>query len=122
MSNTITTKTCSKYGREYRVIEDNGGGIHLYVWTRAGTMIYSNSGYEVDPTDLASCLDCLRRGDGPDWWDNNALDSGGDNDYDYLLSQQSNGGATIICDNGEWYPDDCGAAGKQCYNACKPKK
>lgn len=45
----------------YKVIEDNGGGLALYVfWGR--TVIYSHSGYEYNPGQLTQDLDELDRG------------------------------------------------------------
>lgn len=53
---------------KYKVIEDNGGGLHLYVFSR-GRCVWSHSGYEYTPGNLSVDLDALDAGDDPrrDW-------------------------------------------------------
>jgi hypothetical protein len=52
----------------YEVIEDNGGGLSLYVFW-AGKVIYSHSGYEYVPGQLTYDLDTLDAGTNVKGWD-----------------------------------------------------
>lgn len=53
---------------KYKVIEDNGGGLHLYVFSR-GRCIWAHDAYEHSPGNLIADLDALETGDDPrrDW-------------------------------------------------------
>ena len=53
---------------KYQVIEDNGGGLSLYVF-RGRKVIYSHSGYEINPGQLTNDIAALDSGDGPESWD-----------------------------------------------------
>jgi hypothetical protein len=54
---------------KYKVIEDNGGGLHLYVFERGGRCIWAHNAYEYSPGNLSDDLDALEAGDDPrrDW-------------------------------------------------------
>jgi hypothetical protein len=57
----------------YKVVEDNGGGIHLIVYNTIGEAIYLHTGYQFSDDALANDLDALKAGDDPRDWDGNAL-------------------------------------------------
>lgn len=98
--------------RHYDVIEDNGGGLHLYVWDAAGKrVIYAHSGYEYNRGDLSDCIEALRAGEDP-------IDAGweGAEDdpqaaYD-AWTYPPNGGWQIVADQHGTYPKVMGAAAR----------
>lgn len=53
---------------KYKVIEDNGGGLHLYVFS-GRRCIWAHTGYEYSPGNLTADLDSLENGADPrrDW-------------------------------------------------------
>lgn len=53
---------------KYQVIEDNGGGLHLYVFS-GSKCVWAHTGYEYSPGNLVADLDALESGDDPrrDW-------------------------------------------------------
>ena len=63
--------------KNYKVIEDNGGGLTLVVFAADGeTIEYIHSGYEYNPGQLSADLHLLQEGSNPArYWDGNDLDS-----------------------------------------------
>ena len=61
----------SKY--EYQVIEDNGGGLHLFVFgdggIDSGSVIYAATNFEYNDGSLRSTLDALDAGEMTDGWE-----------------------------------------------------
>lgn len=54
----------------YQVIEDNGGGLHLFVRNGRGRIVYASSGHEYRPSSLLSDdLPALEAGDDTDTWE-----------------------------------------------------
>lgn len=53
---------------KYQVIEDNGGGLHLYVFS-GRHCVWAYTGYEYSPGSLLESLESLENGDDPrrDW-------------------------------------------------------
>lgn len=53
---------------KYQVIEDNGGGLHLYVFS-GSKCIWAHTGYEYSRSNLVADMDALESGDDPrrDW-------------------------------------------------------
>lgn len=53
---------------KYKVIEDNGGGLHLYVFS-GRKCVWAHTGYEYSPGNLTADLESLEAGDDPrrDW-------------------------------------------------------
>ena len=49
---------------KYKVIEDNGGGLHLYVFS-GRRCIWAHTGYEYSPGNLTADLDSLENGADP---------------------------------------------------------
>lgn len=65
----------------YKVFEDNGGGLTLYVFGADEEILYAHTGYEYVIGDLSDCISQLN--DNADaWkdWDNNLVDT---MEYDY---------------------------------------
>jgi hypothetical protein len=52
----------------YQVIEDNGGGLHLYIFDR-NKCIYAHSGYEYSPGQLSQDISALMEGEDPRQWE-----------------------------------------------------
>lgn len=82
---------------KYQVIEDNGGGLHLYVFSGA-KCVWAHTGYEYSPGNLVADLDALESGDDPrrDW------DGGADDPqetYDNTTSYEY--GWEIVADGGK---------------------
>ena len=46
----------------YQVIEDNAGGLHLYVFNKKDKVVYAHFGFEFTPDQLILCLDELDKG------------------------------------------------------------
>jgi hypothetical protein len=85
----------------YQVIEDNGGGLGLYVF-RGKTVIYGHMGYEYIPGDLITGLDALDNGDNTRTWEGNSDNPQADYDsitsYEYgwkIVAEGNNGKRTL---------------------------
>lgn len=106
----IKTMNTSKY--EYSVIEDNGGGLHLFLFEPdTETPVKGFTGFEYAPGSLATSLDSLDEGDDAHNWDG-AMDD--------VLEQwqyvQGNVGYQVICHGDgktrKLWPDHMGRAGQ----------
>lgn len=105
--------------KEYKVIEDNGGGLALVVFAEDGeTVEYIHAGYEYNPGQLTEDLEALKNGDDPAReWDGNELDGteGIENPEDmesWFPWNQKGVGWETVADNGGIYPEDMGAAAR----------
>lgn len=102
--------------KNYEVLEDNGGGIYLAVFTDEDKekVEYLHAGYEFGPSDrLSDDLEALRNGDDPAKdWDGNAENP--QELYDQLTSYEY--GWEVIADNDGVYPEKMGAAGQLCFS------
>ena len=103
--------------KEYKVIEDNGGGLALVVFAEDGeTVEYIHTGYEYNPGQLTEDLEALKNGDDPAKdWDGNDLDSvdGLENPTDlegWFPWNQKGQGWEVVADNDGIYPEDMGGA------------
>ena len=103
--------------KNYKVIEDNGGGLTLVVFAAdCETIEYIHSGYEYNPGQLTEDLEALKNGDDPaNDWDGNDLDSvdGMENPEDlesWFPWSQKGQGWEVVADNDGIYPDDMGGA------------
>lgn len=101
----------------YKVIEDNGGGLALVVFAEDGeTIEYIHSGYEYNPGQLTEDLEALKNGDDPAKdWDGNELDSteGMENPEDlesWFPWSQKGQGWEVVADNDGIYPEDMGGS------------
>lgn len=101
----------SKY--DYTVIEDNGGGLHLFLF-RPGTekIVMGFTGFEYTPGSLVESLNALDSGDNARSWDGKMDDAQAQ--WDYIQSHDS--GYDVICygENGERTikPEKMGSAGQ----------
>ncbi|MGB4952277.1 MAG: hypothetical protein WBO55_16770 [Rhizobiaceae bacterium] len=69
---------------KYKVIENNGGGMSLYVFS-GRKCVWSHTGYEYSPGNLIADLDSLEAGADPRRdWDGGVDDPQGD--YDQIMS------------------------------------
>lgn len=98
---------------DYTVIEDNGGGLHLYLFepgTENVTMGFD--GFEYAPGSLVESLDALDNGDDATTWDGKKDDAQADWDYVH----QHEFGYAVICygENGgrTLHPERMGRAGQ----------
>jgi len=110
------------YVRPYEVIEDNGGGITLFVYDD-GKVVYAHSGYEalLPSEDLRQDIASLLDGDDPTKWDGCYGDSPDEKlsleEYrkGFNSDDERNGGWRLIADNGGMYYDRMGAAGHSIF-------
>lgn len=95
----------------YTVIEDNGGGLSLYVF-RGQQCIYAHDGYEFTPGQLSQDIAALDKGSDTSDWDGNT------NDPQALWDEMEQfvTGYNTIASGGRGhhhiYPQAMGAAGK----------
>lgn len=95
--------------KNYKVIEDNGGGLTLVVFGADGQVEYLHTGYEYNPGKLTDDLDALEKGDNPIVdWDGNEDDP--QRIYDDMISHDC--GWEVVADNNGLYPEDMGVAAK----------
>lgn len=114
---------------KYNVIEDNGGGLTLVVFSTDGEVIYMHTGYEyAEPKQLLDDIQALKDGDDPAGWDgcaepdeipayydddNNAVMCKNlDEVYDsqFAFEHYRNGGWCIVADQNQLYPDKMGGS------------
>lgn len=98
----------------YKVFEDNGGGLHLVVYNQKEKPIYYHSGYEYVKGQLTEDLKALKDGDNPVTdWEGNEIESLWT--YEQEREWLQNGGLALIDDNGEIFLDRMGGAGAEAY-------
>ena len=104
--------------KNYKVIEDNGGGLALVVFAQdGGTIEYIHTGYEYNPGQLSEDLEEIKSGADPAKdWDGNGLDSAEIESPEDLESwfpwAQKGIGWEVVADNDETYPENMGAAAR----------
>lgn len=103
--------------KNYKVIEDNGGGLTLVVFAEDADRIeYIHNGYEYNPGQLSKDIESLKNGDDPaNEWEGNDLD-----DIDEIENPeefeswfpwvQKDVGWKVVADNDGIYPEDMGSA------------
>ena len=91
--------------RNYQVIEDNGGGLHLAVFEN-GNVVYLHSGYEYVQGQLLCDIIALQGEDDVSEWDGNTDNP--QQEYDDLMDGY---GVEVIADTNGIYYDLMGAAG-----------
>lgn len=92
----------------YKVFEDNGGGLHLFVLGEGGAPIYAHTGYEQVHGQLRQDLDALAAGDDPMTWCGNEL-----HEVPHLYDALCNDWCTdLVADQDGVYLDHAG------FNAC----
>ena len=74
--------------QSYKVVEDNGGGLYLYVFQH-NKCVYSHSGYEYNRGQLTEDLDSLDFGSDVDNWD--GCDDTPQSNWDYWFTIESFG-------------------------------
>lgn len=90
---------------KYQVIEDNGGGLRLFVF-RASKVIYEHSGYETTQGQLKADVQALEAGEDPATWE--GCEANPQADYDNLMAYQY--GYKIVASNGKIFPERMGRA------------
>lgn len=105
--------------KNYKVIEDNAGGLTLIVFAKdEETIEYIHTGYEHNPGQLTVDLESLKNGDDPaNEWEGNELDT-----VDEMLNpedleswfpwEEKGTGWKVVADNDGIYPEDMGTAAK----------
>ena len=89
----------------YEVIEDNGGGLSLFV-SRGDQVVYSHTGYEYNPGQLTEDLAALAAGSDVEEWDGCGEDPQAERaDFDRLEY-----GSSIVADGTGTYPDKMGSS------------
>lgn len=103
--------------KNYKAIEDNGGGLALVVFDQDEEKIeYIHTGYEYNPGQLSEDLDRLESGDDPaKEWDGNDMASTEKEDPEELGSwfpeDEEGIGWDVVADNSGIYPENMGEAG-----------
>lgn len=103
--------------KNYKVIEDNGGGLSLVVLSDDEEKIeYIHTGYEYNPGQLSEDLDRLKSGDDPaKEWDGNDMASTekeAPEEFGSWFPEDEEGiGWDVIADNYGIYPENMGEAG-----------
>lgn len=102
--------------KNWKVIEDNGGGLTLVVFKseQCGKLSYLHTGYEYNPGQLAEDISALKAGSDPATeWDGNELENSDSTDFEsYFPWNQKGIGWEVIADNDGIYTDEMGAAGR----------
>lgn len=101
--------------KNYKVIEDNGGGLTLVVFAQDGeTIEFIHTGYEYNQGWLAENLEALKSGDNPgEDWDNNELGSENPKDLESWFPWNEKGIEwNVVADNDGIYPENMGEAAK----------
>lgn len=96
----------------YKVIEDNGGGLHLFVFGSKNKVIYAHAGYEYTPGQLTEDIIALNDGSDPREYDGNEEDPQAC--WDSLDDESyRNGGWKIVADNDGIYHGVMGRAAQR---------
>lgn len=99
----------------WSVVEDNGGGLHLYVFAPGPgeRVVYAHCGFEHSRGALSKCIEALNSGETTRDWDGCEDDPQGSWDY-WTEDMRRNGGYKIICDEtGPIDTDKMGNAGRR---------
>lgn len=98
---------------DYTVVEDNGGGLHLFLF-RPGTeeLVAGYTGFEYAPGSLVASLDSLDDGDDASRWEGE-MDNAQE-EWDYFQSHDYSHQVICYRDSGERiiHPDRMGKAGQ----------
>lgn len=111
-----------KRRRHFEVIEDNSGGLQLFVYGDDGDVVYAASDFEYVPGDLAEAMKALWNGADPiaDGWDIQYKDP---QEFRNGFTEQSqrNGGWELVADEDGVYELMSGAAFKRELEILKRK-
>lgn len=111
-----------KRRRYFEVIEDNAGGLHLFVYGDDGDVVYAASDFEYVPGNLAEAMKALWNGADPiaDGWDIQYKDP---QEFRNGFTEQSqrNGGWELVADENGVYELMSGAAFKRKLEILKRK-
>jgi len=111
-----------KRRRHFEVIEDNSGGLQLFVYGDNGDVVYAASDFEYVPGDLAEAMKALWNGADPiaDDWDIQYKDP---QEFRNGFTEQSqrNGGWELVADENGVYELMSGAAFKRELEILKRK-
>lgn len=111
-----------KRRRHFEVIEDNSGGLQLFVYGDNGDVVYAASDFEYVPGDLAEAMKALWNGADPiaDGWDIQYKDP---QEFRNGFTEQSqrNGGWELVADENGVYELMSGAAFKRELEILKRK-
>lgn len=99
----------------YQVIEDNAGGISLFVFNPPGECIYYSAGYELNPENLLIDIASLEDGVDPTFWDSYPFDQ--DKSYQEAYNDLTSWdcGWEIIADETAIYPEKMGLSGRSIF-------
>lgn len=113
---SYTELVCTK---NYKVIEDNAGGLTLIVFAKdEETIEYIHTGYEYYPGQLAEDLEKLKNGDNPaNEWEGNELhiidEMLNPEDFESWFPWEQEGtGWKMVADNYGIYPENMGTSAK----------
>lgn len=101
--------------KNWKVIENNGGGLTLVVFESEeyGNISYLHTGYEYNPGQLTEDISALKAGSNPAEWDGNELTNSDSTDFEsYFPWNQKGIGWEVIADNDGIYTEKMGIAGQ----------
>lgn len=81
---------------KFQVIEDNGGGLHLFALS-GKRVVFGGTGYEYRPGNLTADIDALVGGDDTQTWESDVGNP--QESYDYLTGSQY--GAQVVAEGGK---------------------
>jgi hypothetical protein len=98
--------------RQWQVVEDNGGGLHFFVFSDEGTAQAASSGYEHNPSNLMPDIQAWYMTGTVAGWD--GLEPDPQDLYDRMTGDPAHGAIIAHGDASgvEYYPDRMGAAGR----------
>jgi len=98
---------------KFEVIEDNAGGIYLFVFGSDGQVIWGDGEFQFHREELMKSIQALKAGDNPSEWDQGASDP--QDEYDFCISQGSTNFFVIATEEGLVASDEMGEAGKDIF-------
>lgn len=106
----------------FKVYEDNGGGITMFVLNADGTPVWGHSGYEYTPENLLEDIKALEAEDSVSGWEGNGMYDGfraqswddmGTTLEDYYEELSSDEWVDLVADSSGVYLDRMGAAARE---------
>ena len=97
--------------RQWQVVEDNGGGLHLFMFDDDGTTFAATSGYEHNPGNLMLDIQAWYMTGSVDGWE--GLEPNAQSNYNAMTASPAHGAIIAQGDStgAEFYIDSMGSAG-----------
>lgn len=105
---------CGPRLHNYEVIEDDNGGLYLFVFNDDGSVKYFADGYENNHEKLMDDIESLRDGDDTSVWYNKGMTQEQMQEvYDGFLKRDN--GWDVVADQDGIYPEMMGAAARKAF-------